>query len=171
MFVDALKIAREWLLESPVATLTAGNLAGGVYCGDLPKAFDPSIAPGVQIQYSGGRMGDEMIGETFARLMYKVYAPIASQLSAYQVYGAIMNAIHGANMVDFGADGIVVCCTAESLPQDSTDPDSGWVVCYGFFELHLLPAPPEFVPSYLLLENGNGILLEDGSGSLEMEQN
>jgi hypothetical protein len=49
------------------------------------------------------------------------------------VHRAVWDLVHGAENVNRGADGYIVCAQEEVQGQDVTDPDTGWPTVVAFF--------------------------------------
>ena len=134
--VDANVLVREWLLAQTSVTslIGTGNINGGVYCGDVPEHFDPTLGPCIQIQRQGGSSHSEIPAVIDARMHIRVWAGVEQYLSASQLYSAVRDVMHGAEMVQL-ADGFVIRCIETVPGQDVTDPDTGWATVFGFFQL------------------------------------
>lgn len=137
-------LLRKWLLTfSSVTSLLGvqtGQIvnSGGIFAGDLPEQFDPTLGPGIQIEGLDGRPHSEIQPWIRPRLIIKVWTQPNTQTLAWQVFRAVFDAINGANMVDRGMDGRVLTCLAENTGQAGGDPDTGWVTVTGVFVLNVV---------------------------------
>jgi hypothetical protein len=86
---------------------------------------------------SGGPGDSEITPLVTPRVTVKVWALPNQQKLARQVFRACYDQMHGASMVDFGADGRIVSCSAQDTGQDITDP-SGWTSVVGVFGIQIV---------------------------------
>lgn len=141
--VDPGVLVRKWLLANASVTsllgVQTGQIAnsGGIFRGDLPEQFDPTLGPGIQIQQAGGPGHAEIVRLVNPRLMIRVWAEPNKQTAAWAVFRAVYDVMHGATMVDIATAGRVLTCLAENTGQDGGDPGTGWVTVTGFFVLQL----------------------------------
>jgi hypothetical protein len=92
-----------------------------------------------------------------ARLCIKVWSAVEDALLAAQVYSAIHDALHGLCGYNT-ADGTIVRALEVSGPMEMTDPDTGWVSEYAFYQVMVRPNAPSvpYVPQfYEGLSTGN----------------
>lgn len=151
--VDPLYIVRQWLLADSAVTDLLGTqtgqvaTSGGIYAGDLPENFDPTLGPGIQINADGGEGDPEILPLIDARITVRVWARPNDNANAHQVYRSCYDLMHGANMVSFGDSGMIISSLAASLPQDGSDPDTGWATVTGFFSIKFVEtSAPIYTP-------------------------
>ena len=139
--VDANLILREYLLaQSTVTALLGTNANGSIYCGyDLPEKFDPKLGPAIQIYRTGGHSHPEITPLIDARMMVRVWADVEQDVVASQVYGAINDVLHGLCGYNV-ADGTIVRSLEVTGPLEMTDPETGWVAVYAFYQVMARPS-------------------------------
>jgi hypothetical protein len=136
--VDTGVLVRNWLLGQSVITSLLGTNAGSsVYAApDLPKNFDPSLGPGIQVHVTGGPPAHpEILTIVDHRIQVRVWAGVDEYDAARNVYSLVRDLMHGACGVDLGANGFVIRCLEVTPGQDITDPDTGWATVLGFYQL------------------------------------
>jgi hypothetical protein len=171
--VDANLVIRQFLLSQPeVAALLGTNQNGSIYCGyDLPEHFDPELGPAIQIYRAGGHSHPEIKPLVDARMCIRVWAGVEEALIASTVYGAINDVLHGTCGASVAA-GTIVSAIEVTGPFEMTDPETGWIAVYAFYQVKAVPGGSlqgGAGADDLTMEDGTPIELEDGSGALSLE--
>ncbi len=165
--VDANLVVREFLLsQAEVTALLGTNANGSIYCGyDLPEHFDPTLGPAIQIFRVGGHSHPEIMGLVDARMCVRVWAAVEKALLGSQVYGAINDVLHG--LCGFTvADGTIVRALEVTGPLEMTDPNTGWIAVYAFYQVMARPGGV----AGLALESGGLFEIESGTGTISLEE-
>lgn len=139
--VDANLLLREYLLgQSEVTALLGTNINGSIYCGfDMPEHFDPALGPAIQLFRVGGRSHSEITVLADARIHIRVWAAVENAFLASKVYGAINDVLHGLCGYTV-ADGTIVRALEVTGPLEMTDPETGWVGVYAFYQVMVRPS-------------------------------
>lgn len=130
----ALKNVRTMLLANGDVT---GLVSANVFAGILPEHYDPTSNPAVVLTTRGGDMSSET-PQANPSIQAAVFAGINQFVLAHTVAQAIVSCLHGRNKVNFGADGLIISCVAESVPTESVDPDNGWAMTMTFFKVMII---------------------------------
>jgi hypothetical protein len=138
--VDANVIVGEYLAgQSQITSLLGTNAGGSIYYGyDLPEHFDPTLGQAIQIYRVGGHSHTEITVLVDARLCIRVWSAVEDAVLAAQVYSAIHDALHGLCGYSV-ADGTIVRALEVTGPLEMTDPDTGWVAEYAFYQVMIRP--------------------------------
>ena len=176
--VDANLLIREYLLgQSEVTALLGTNQNGSIYCGyDLPEGFDPTLGPAIQIYRVGGRPHSEITQLIDARMMVRAWAGVEQALIASGVAGAIMDVLHGLCGYTV-VDGTIIRSQCVLGPLEMTDPKTGWIAVYAFYQVMARPngstPPSAYVPQFyegsgapVTLHNNDDIYYETSNGNL-----
>lgn len=157
---DPVKIIRELLQANSGVTSLMTALPNGnfpIFGGVLAEEFDPTSNPGITISVKGGTTHSEMPLQ-YPSVQVTCWAGVNQFVLAREVYGAVFAALHGLNDIDFGDDGRLISCVEESVGQDITDPDAGWVTVVNSFQLRLTALPFAGAP----IISGNSAVLFGG---------
>lgn len=171
--VDANLLVRDFLLAQSAVTSQLGtNQNGSIYCGyDLPERFDPSLGPAIQLYRMGGHSHEEIKSLVEAKVVIRAWSDVEQALTASKLYGAIHDALHGLYNTTV-ADGTIVSALEASGPFEMTDPETGWVAVYAFYQVMATPYVITAAAfDFLLLGDGTDfLLLGDGASMLELAQ-
>lgn len=139
---DAVKLVRKVLLaDTGVAALVGTNVFAGV----LPEHYDPSSVvgtsgeadgPAVVLTVRGGTVDSEMPVQ-YVSVQTHCWAGVNDFVRARKLYNAVLDALHGFSK-DYGTDGRIASCLAETIGQDMVDPDAGWSAVIGAFKIILI---------------------------------
>ena len=139
---DAVKLVRKALLaDTGVAALVGTNVFGG----SLPEHYDPSSVvgtstttdgPAVVLTVRGGTVDPEMPLQ-YISVQAHCWAGVNDFVTARKVYNAVLDALHGFAQ-DYGTDGRIMSCLAETIGSDMVDPEAGWTAVVGAFKLILV---------------------------------
>ncbi len=174
--VDANVIVGEFLAtQTPVTSLLGTNLGGSIYYGySLPEHFDPTLGPVIQMFRVGGHSHPEIRVLVDARICIRVWAAVEDAEVAADLYSAIHDALHGLCDTTV-TDGTIVRAKEVSGPLEMTDPDTGWVAEYAFYQVMLrpngssLPYVPQFYEGFgspAFLGKNDDIYYDEASGDL-----
>lgn len=138
--VDANVIVGEYLSgQSGVTSLLGTNLGGSIYYGSsLPEHFDPALGPAIQLYRMGGRPHSEITVLVTARLCVRTWVAVEDAVLAAQLDGAIADVLHGLCGYTV-TNGTIVTAQETSGPFEFTDPDTGWVGVYAFYQVMVRP--------------------------------
>lgn len=138
--IDVSVILREYLLtQSEVTALLGTNGNNSIYAAyDLPEHFDPTLGPGIQIYRSGGHSHSEITALVTARMMVRAWADVEQYSTCSGVYGAINDVLHGLCGYTV-TDGTIVSAIEVEGPMEMTDPETGWVAMYAFYQVMARP--------------------------------
>jgi hypothetical protein len=149
--VDASVIIRDYLLtRSEVTALLGTNANGSIYCAfDLPEHFDPTLGPAIQLFRAGGHSHAEITPLVDARVQIRAWADVEQYSAASALYGAINDVLHGL----CGAampHGTILRALEVDGPLEFTDPETGWVAMYAFYQVLATPiaGPEAYVPQF-----------------------
>jgi hypothetical protein len=175
--VDANLLIRDVLLaQTAVTSLLGTNQNGSIYCGyDLPEKFDPSLGPAIQVYRMGGKSHEEITSLVDPKLNVRVWADVGKALVASEVYGAVHDVLHGLCGAKV-ADGTILRSLEASGPFEMTDPETGWVAVYAFYQVMATPAAGSstaYVPRFYegsgaptTLENNEDLYYDESTGNL-----
>ena len=174
--IDAAVVVREYLLSQPeVTSLLGTNANGSIYAAyDLPEHFNPTLGPAIQLFRAGGHSHIEISGLLDARVQIRVWADVEEYTTASTVYGAINDALHGLCGATL-TDGTIVRALEVEGPLEMTDPETGWVAMYAFYQVmgrangSSTPYTPQFYEGYgppTTLDNNDDIYYDEASGNL-----
>jgi hypothetical protein len=138
--VDAGVLVREYLLgQANVTALLGTNANGSIYVAyDLPEHFTPTLGPAIQIFRAGGHSHDEIMSLLDARLTIRAWTDVEQYTAASMLYGAICDSLHGLCGYTV-TDGTIVRALEADGPFEMTDPDTGWVAMYAFYQVMARP--------------------------------
>jgi hypothetical protein len=139
--VDAAVLLREHpLAQISVTALLGTNRDGSIYAAaDLPEHFDPKKGAVVQLMRAGGISNSEDLTQLInARIQLRVWADQEQYLLASDVYGAVRDQLHGVCNVSLD-EGILLSALEVTGPQESTDPETGWVAINAFYTVLAVP--------------------------------
>jgi hypothetical protein len=116
-----------------------------IYGGQLPEHFNPEVTssadpsgngPAVTILVKGGTSHPEMPLQD-VDVQVKIWTGVNQNASARTVYNAVLNALDGVIGV-VNAGGQVKRIMATIPGVDDVDPDTGWAVCVGAFNVMIM---------------------------------
>lgn len=174
--VDANLVLREFLLSQPEVTALLGtNQNGSIYCGyDLPEHFDPTLGPAIQIFRTGGHTHPEIKAMVDARMCIRAWVSVENALQGSEVYGAINDVLHGLCGASV-ADGTIVRALEVTGPLEMTDPETGWIAVYAFYQVLATSqvGPGVYVPQFyegegapVALHNDEDVYYDESTGNL-----
>jgi hypothetical protein len=174
--VDANLVIRQFLLsQASVTSLLGTNQNGSIYCGyDLPEHFDPTLGPVIQIFRVGGHSHDEIKPMLDARMCIKVWVSPENALEGSQVYGAINDVLHGL-CGQSEAAGTIVRALEVTGPLEMTDPETGWIAVYAFYQVLATTevGPGVYTPQFYegegapeALHNNTDVYYDESTGNL-----
>jgi hypothetical protein len=170
--IDVGVLIREYLLaQTEVTALLGTNANGSIYVAyDLPERFDPTLGPAIQIYRCGGHSHTEILSLVDARVMIRAWADVEEYTIASTLYSAINDVLHGLCGAQVAAGTIVRSLEADG-PLEMTDPETGWVAMYAFYQVMARPnsSAPAPSDSELTMEDGSPIGLESGTGAIDLE--
>jgi hypothetical protein len=139
--IDAGVLVREYLLaQATVTALLGTNANGSIYVAyDVPEHFDPKLGPAIQIFRSGGHSHAEITPLVDARLTVRAWADVELYTTAADLYGAINDVLHGLCGYNV-TDGTIVRSLEVTGPLEMTDPETGWVSVYAFYQVMVRPS-------------------------------
>lgn len=148
--VDTNDIVRAWLLGvSSVTDLLGTNANESIYATpDLPEHFDPALGPVIQVFNAGGVPHGEIPPLVNDRKCLKVWGNFGKNKLVKSVFAACFDLMHGANMVTINGFGTITKCQFETMPQEITDPDTGWPFLQAYFNIEAFgfnPSLADFV--------------------------
>jgi hypothetical protein len=147
--VDAGVLVREYLLgQAEVTALFGTNANGSIYVAyDLPEHFSPTLGPAIQMFRAGGHSHPEIMSLLDARVQIRAWADVEEYTVASKLYSAIADVLHGLCGYTV-ADGTIVRAIEVDGPFEMTDPETGWVAMYAFYQVMARPtAGSSFGPS------------------------
>lgn len=175
--IDVGVLIREYLLgQSEVTGLLGTNANGSIYVAyDLPEHFTPTLGPAIQIYRAGGHSHPEIIPLVDARVMIRAWADVEEYTIASTLYSAINDVLHGL----CGAavpNGTIVRALEADGPLEMTDPETGWVAMYAFYQVMARPnsgAVVVYIPQFyegdggpVALHNNDDIYYDTSTGNL-----
>jgi len=120
--VDNNKILREHLVAT--GTDLYGLVATRVYVERLPKGYDPDTKALV-ISIRGGDR-DFQSDMVTASVVIQSYGGSQNLISAFEVDRAVVDVLHGINMVTVSS-GIIMSAEQDTIGQSLIDPETEWV--------------------------------------------
>ncbi len=138
--VDAAVLIREHLLnQAAVVVLLGSNLNGSVYAApDLPEKFDPKLGPCVQLYRMGGHSHPEIPELLEAIVHLRIWADQEKYQQASDLYGAVHDALHGAQQITL-TEGTILSAIEAMGPTELTDPDSSWAMIDATYQVMARP--------------------------------
>lgn len=122
---------------------TTGNAA--IYGGQLPEHYNPEVTSSAEpagngaaitLLVKGGLTHPEMpLQEVDVQL--KVWTGINQNASARSIYNTVLLVLHGLTGV-VNAGGKLKRCIATMPGVDDVDPETGWAVCVGSFNVMVM---------------------------------
>lgn len=144
--MDAILAVRTILLSDTVSGGIVSLIGQNVYGGQLPEHYNPEASttaepggdgPAITLLVKGGLTHPEMPLQA-VDVQVKVWAGNNANFIARSIYNRCFQVLHGLCMVAAGSAGLVKAILATVPGVDDVDPDTGWTVCLGAFNVTIM---------------------------------